>query len=877
MRHISLGILAHVDAGKTTLSESMLYLCGNIRKLGRVDNKDTFLDTEVIEKERGITIFSKQAKLLWNDLDITLLDTPGHVDFSAEMERTLQVMDYAILVVSATQMVQSHTKTLWKLLERYEIPTFLFVNKMDRPDTDKEKILDVLHSELGGNIVDFGSAGNDRNSFYENIALCDDETLEEYMQCSSLPPESIGSLIAQRKVFPCYFGSALKLQAVDELMNGICTYAMEPEYEAAFGAKVYKIGRDGSGQRLTYLKVTGGLLRVRSAIITGMGEEEKVNQIRIYSGAKYTVADEAAAGCICAVTGLENTFAGECLGECQSEFEPVLEPVLAYELILPKDCDALSCYEKIKVLSEENPELQLSWNEADRAISVHLMGEVQTEVIKRLILDRFDIEVGFGRGKILYKETIAEPVEGVGHYEPLRHYAEVHILLEPLPRGSGIVIDTDCSEDILARNWQRLIATHLEEKQHRGVLTGSPITDIKLTLVAGKAHLKHTEGGDFRQATYRAVRNGLMKAQSVLLEPYYSLRLELPSKCLGRAMTDITQRNGYCKPAQIFGENAVLYGIAPVSGMFDYAKEVAAYTGGMGSLVLTFNGYGMCHNTNDVISETGYSAELDADNPASSVFCAHGAGFIVEWDEVKNYMHVEWNSHDKPEPVAMHVKSAGAVSETISQEEINAIFESTFYSNRRDKKNKQKGFRTFGKKTVSATQKSDAARPVKSTAQPRDRYLLVDGYNCIFAWEDLNGLAGLNIDAARDKLLDKLCNYQALEKMEVIVVFDAYRVKGHDTEMFNYHNIHVVYTKEAQTADSFIEQFAYENGRKYDITVATSDGLEQIIIRGQGCALVSSRELKVLIEQKEKESYEHFAKSNPQSKNRPFKELLETE
>ncbi len=883
MKHISLGILAHVDAGKTTLSESMLYLCGNIRKLGRVDNRDTFLDTETIEKERGITIFSKQAKLVIDDTDVTLLDTPGHVDFSAEMERTLQIMDYAVLVISATQKVQSHTKTLWKLLERYEIPVFIFVNKMDRPDTDKNEILEDLHRELGNNVVDFGILEDDRERFFENIALCDEEILETYVNQQSLTAQQIGGFITQRRIYPCYFGSALKLTAVDSLMKGISVYTQEPDWGEEFGAKVYKIGRDSNGMRLTYLKVTGGVLRVKETVRTGDGSSEKVNQIRIYSGVKYDMVSEAPAGCVCAVTGLEKTYAGQCLGDGTQEFEPVLEPVLSYELILPKDCDAMECFGKLKILSEENPELNIAWNDINKSVTVRLMGEVQTEVLKRQIMDRFGIAVGFGMGHILYKETVATKAEGVGHYEPLRHYAEVHLLLEPLERGSGIVIDVQCSEDVLDKNWQRLIVTHLEEKVHKGVLTGAPITDIKLTLVAGRAHLKHTEGGDFREATYRAVRNGLMQAESVLLEPYYAVRLQLPMKSLGRAMTDMKQRSGYFKPAQIVGETAVLEGIAPVSCMYDYAREVAAYTGGMGSLACTFNGYGKCHNTEEVINNAGYDPLADTDNPASSVFCAHGAGFIVEWDKVKDYMHVEstYQSPDNGSTVSGCIKRVNAVSSIISQEEIDAIFASTFYANRRDR---QKGRKSWGKRTVDSNRSSSL--PVRDTGRDfgkvpgrkkdkvADKYLLVDGYNCIFAWQELKELADVNIDGARSKLLDCLCNYQGIEQIEVIVVFDAYRVKGHDTEIMDYHNIHVVYTKEAQTADSYIEKFAYENSHKYNITVATSDGLEQIIIRGQGCKLLSARDLEKLIAHRTKESYGNYMENNTLEKNRPFQELL---
>ncbi|MGN0481843.1 MAG: NYN domain-containing protein, partial [Lachnospiraceae bacterium] len=846
-------------------------LSGNIRKLGRVDNGDAFLDTEEIEKQRGITIFSKQARLTMGELDVTLLDTPGHVDFSAEMERTIQVMDYAILVVSGTQGVQSHTRTLWNLLKRYEIPTFIFVNKMDRPEADKDAVLAELHRELSSDIIDF------QGDFHENAALCHEEALEAYMEQGYLDVEMIQTMVADRLVFPCYFGSALKTTGVDRLMEGIEKYTATLNWKDEFSARVYKIARDVSGTRLTYLKITGGCLHTRDTLITGEDISEKVNQIRLYSGTKYITVNEAPAGMVCAVTGLDNTYAGQNLGAKETEFEPVLEPVLSYELVLPKDCDALETFNKLGQIKEENPELNISWNNVNRSISVNLMGEVQTEVLKTIVKERFGIEVGFGAGHILYKETITQTAEGVGHYEPLRHYAEVHILLEPLERGAGIVIDTDCSEDVLDKNWQRLILTHLEEKIHRGVLTGSPVTDIKMTLVTGRAHQKHTEGGDFRQATYRAVRNGLMYAGPLLLEPYYRLVLELPSECLGRAMNDIQQRFGHFKPATITGDRAVLEGIAPVACVYDYAKEVAAYTGGRGSLSYTFNGYGKCHNEQEIIEKMSYDPVADTRNPVSSVFCAHGSGFVVEWDEVKDYMHMEYvygsKNNDNSNIHLQASKPKSVVSDTISQEEIEAIFASTFYANRRDKAASPRKFKYSGKRTVVAASHNTGSSSGKKYSD-NERYLLVDGYNCIFAWEELNELSKINIDGARTRLLDIMCNYQGIEKIRVIVVFDAYRVVGHDTEIFDYHNIHVVYTKEAETADQYIEKFAHENGRKYDVTVATSDGLEQIIIRGQGCKLLSARELEKLTKDKTRESLEKFAGSNVIPKNTPFKEIL---
>ncbi len=865
MKKIALGILAHVDAGKTTLSEALLYRSGSIRKLGRVDNQDTFLDTYNLEKERGITIFSKLARLNFYDTEVTLLDTPGHVDFSAEMERTLQVMDYAILVISGSDGVQGHTITLWNLLKSYDIPVFIFVNKMDQALNDREKLMEGLREAFGSGCVEYQGLTEE---FYENVALCDDRALDEVLENKSLSQDTISRLVADRKLFLCYFGSALKIQGVDELMEGIAGYTRPLTYDEEFGARVFKIARDENNNRLTYMKITGGRLQVRSSLKTGEDIQEKVNQIRLYSGARYETVNEIGAGGICAVTGLENTYAGQGLGCEEGDYEAVLEPVLSYELILPGDCDALQFYGKLKGLKEEDPKLGIEWNEEHRCIEIKLMGQVQTEVVKHMVRERFDVDISFGPGNIVYKETIEGKVEGVGHYEPLRHYAEVHLIIEAGERGSGIVLDCNCSEDILDKNWQRLILTHLQEKVHRGVLTGSAVTDIKITVAGGRAHLKHTEGGDFREATYRAVRNGLMKAQSVLLEPYYKVKLEVPTECIGRAMNDLQQRNGHVRPAQIGETMAQISAIVPVACMHDYAKEVAGYTGGRGRLVCNFGGYGVCHNPQEVMEKIGYDASKDTDNPASSVFCSHGAGFIVEWDQVEDYMHVENVLAEERITKPAAVIRNRSVSDVISQEEIEEIFATTFNSNRKNKNQKKYSYH----RSQSVTRYVGSEKNVYSD---REKYLLVDGYNIIFAWDELNELAKDNVDGARGRLQDILCNYQGIKKCNIIVVFDAYRVKGHDTEIFDYHNIHVVFTREAETADQYIEKFAHENGRKYDVTVATSDGLEQIIIRGQGCKLMSARELYDEVNNSGKAAMEAYESANRAEKNRPFQQLLD--
>ena len=832
-RYTCIGILAHVDAGKTTLSEGLLYESGSIRSMGRVDNKDAFLDTHEIERNRGITIFSKQAVFRFGEMEITLLDTPGHVDFSAEMERTLQVLDYAVLVISGADGVQGHTQTLWSLLEKYKIPPFLFINKMDQPGTDKQWILTELKNRLDEGCVDFSrECGED---FYEDIAVCDEGLLNTYLDSGRIGSRDI----AERRVFPCYFGSALKADGVREFLQGIGSYTRPVDYPEEFGAKVFKISRDEQGSRLTHLKVTGGVLKVRSALIQ-KPKEEKVSQIRIYSGEKYQTAEEAQAGMICAVTGLADTRPGDGFGIEDTGYEPALEPVLTYQVILPEGVSAGVMLPKLRQLQEEEPELHIVWNEQLQEIQVQIMGEVQLEILKSLIAERFDTEVEFGTGNIVYKETIKNTVEGVGHFEPLRHYAEVHLFMEPLEPGSGLQFDTQCSEDMLDKNWQRLILTHLQEREHSGVLTGSAITDMKITLAAGRAHLKHTEGGDFRQATYRAVRQGLKQAESVLLEPYYEFRLEVPQQMVGRAMSDIERMYGEFENPQTEGEMSVLTGSAPVSEMNGYQREVIAYAKGRGRLFCALNGYRPCHNADEVIENTGYDSERDTDNPTGSVFCSHGAGFTVSWDKVKDYMHVDsqLTDNEKETEEENAVRRSYTEEEWIDTEEIDRILEQTYFANRKKKTG-------WAKKKLERTiddYKSSAFR-ASVKKKPGEKYLLVDGYNIIFAWEDLRELAEANIDAARGKLLDIMSNYQGIRKCQLIVVFDAYRVVGHDTEILDYHNIHVVYTKEAETADQYIEKFAHEHGRKYDVTVATSDGMEQIIIRGQGCSLLSAREL----------------------------------
>lgn len=870
MKQLTLGILAHVDAGKTTLSEAMLYLSGAIRKAGRVDNRDAFLDTYELERERGITIFSKQAVFAYDDLKITLLNTPGHVDFSAEMERTLQVLDAAVLVISASDGVQGHTVTLWKLLKRYQVPVFLFVNKMDQQGTDQDVLMRELCDRLGGGLTNFSE--ENKNTLLEELAMCDEELLNCFLEKGDISEELIRKAIAQRKVFPCFFGSALKLFGVRELMEGIVRYMPISGYPKEFGARVFKITRDNQGNRLTHMKITGGFLKARDVLKT-----EKVNQIRIYSGEKFDAVNEACAGQVCAVTGLLHTFPGQGFGLEKTVDRHMLEPVLSYCIYLPEGCDPAAFLPKLMQLQEEDPTLQVVWDEELKEIHAKVMGEVQIEILKHMIRERFGIEVSFGTGRIVYKETIADRVEGVGHFEPLRHYAEVHLLLEPAEPGSGLLFAADCSEDILARNWQRLILTHLEEKEHRGVLTGSPITDMKITLVSGRAHLKHTEGGDFRQATYRAVRQGLMEASGVLLEPVYEFRLEIPEEMIGRAMTDMEKLHGSFTLKERVGGVAVLTGTAPVVTIQDYQKEVTAYTRGHGRLSLSLKGYVPCHNAEEVIAKRHYDPESDLKNPTGSVFCAHGAGFVVPWNQVKDYMHLEScfagdrecvmqtafeeELERRKQAAVKRQENTGERGEMfIGTDEIDAIIGRTARSNSRSEfSGKREGWQRE-KKAGGNTAKASETRIYKG--QPKkEKYLLVDGYNVIFAWEDLKELAGVNLDGARGKLLDILCNYQAIKGYHLMAVFDAYKLKGHGEEIMDYHNIQVVYTKEAETADRFIEKFAHENAGKYDVTVVTSDGLEQIIIVGAGCQLVSSREFRTEVELASKQVLEDYQRS----------------
>lgn len=873
MKRLAVGILAHVDAGKTTLSEALLYEGGMLKEPGRVDNKDAFLDTDEQERARGITIFSKQAVIKNGDAIITLLDTPGHIDFSAEMERTLWVMDYAILVISGADGVQGHTLTLWKLLERYQIPVFLFINKMDQPDTNSEVLMEDIHKNFGDNCVDF--TFQDKETLEEQLAVCDEKLLERYLSESEITREDISKLIKSRKLFPCYFGSALKLEGVDEFWAGMLTYMTEGERRDSFGARVFKIARDAQGNRLTYMKVTGGVMRVKDTL-TGTGKEkafhtgdtgaedsenscweEKINQIRIYSGEKYEMINEVTQGMVCAVTGLTKTCPGEGLGQEHGAELPLLEPVMTYSIELPEEMDAARMLPLLRQLEEEEPELQILWQEETKTIQVKLMGEVQTEILKKQILDRFGVGVGFGVGNIVYKETIADAVEGVGHFEPLRHYAEVHLLLEPGEPGSGMQYLVDCSEDVLDKNWQRLILTHLEEKEHIGVLTGSPLTDVRITVVAGRAHTKHTEGGDFRQATYRAVRQGLMQAKSTLLEPYYTFRLELPVDCVGRAMTDIENMHGNMEPPVIGEEQAVLTGNVPVALMRDYQITVSSYTKGRGNLFCTLQGYGPCHNAEEVIEKMQYEPEGDLANPASSVFCSHGAGFIVPWEQVKEYMHVEsilskGDLTDAEDIENTHSqRSSGLFDYSIDEEQIEEILNRTYRANERASKHyKPSKVRRVSSDNnpVKSEQMTGYKKSSKTKPRPQEKYLIVDGYNIVHAWDDLKGLIEDNIDGARMKLLDILSNYQAFVKCELIVVFDAYKVKGNLGEMFDYHNIHVVYTKEAETADSYIEKLTHKISKDYQVTVATSDGLIQLITRGQNCRVISARELKEEVE-----------------------------
>lgn len=840
MKKIVVGILAHVDSGKTTLSEAMLYHSGTISKLGRVDSKNSFLDTFSLERSRGITIFSKQALLKYKETDITLIDTPGHVDFSAETERTLQVLDYAILVISATDGVQSHTKTLWKLLAKYKVPCFIFVNKTDLDGADKDVVLYQLKTKLSDGCVDFTLPDDELN---ENIALCDDVLLEKYEE-DSLGKQDVILAIKNRKVFPCMFGSALKLDGVDAFMDLINDYTEQPQYGSDFGAKVYKISED-KGQRLTMMKITGGTLKVKEILKSEKNiNSEKVNQIRLYSGEKFTTVDEATAGTVCAVTGITFTNSGDGLGVEDNSSIPMLTPVLTYTVNVPDGTDAHTVLSDMRILEAEDPQLKVEWNERYSEIHIKLMGDIQLEVLQTLFAERFGIDISFGKGSIIYKETIEEAVEGVGHFEPLRHYAEVHLLLKPGKRGSGLVFKADCKEDVLDKNWQRLILTHLYEKTHIGVLTGSPITDMEIILKSGKAHPKHTEGGDFRQATYRAVRQGLRSAKSILLEPYYDFVLEIPNENVGRAMSDIQLMHGTFNPPELDGEMSVLTGSAPVSAMCDYAGTVRQYTRGVGKLSCTLKGYEPCHNAEEVIAEFDYNPDSDTDNTCDSVFCSKGAGYNVKWDEVKSHMHLP-SILSTPKSEYAPTRSAGRMSNYADKNDLFAldkelmeIFEQTYGKIKH--KNPNNSHFTFTEKT----EKQNPKKMPKTPKYESPEYLLVDGYNVIFSWDNLKKLADSSIDGARNALINILCNYQGYKRCEVIVVFDAYKVKGNHREIEKVNNITVVYTKEAETADMYIEKASLDLAKKHKVRVVTSDALEQVIILGNGALRVSSREFQ---------------------------------
>lgn len=900
MKRFVIGILAHVDAGKTTMSEAILYETGKLKKMGRVDNRDAFLDTFALERARGITIFSKQAVFPLGDTFVTLLDTPGHVDFSAEMERTLQVLDYAVLIVSGADGVQGHTETLWRLLRRYRIPVFLFVNKMDQKGTDRDAVLASLKERLDHGIVDFsGVIGNedvltfsasaepfaavcrDPEETAEEIATCDEELLEAYLADGILKTEDVRNTIQNRKLFPCFFGSALKLSGVREFLTALGEFASCPDYTKDFGAKVFKISRDETGVRMTHLKITGGNLKIRDSL--SLDSDEKINQIRLYSGSKFEALKEAEPGMVVAVTGISDTKPGQVFGTASDSVLPLLEPVLTYRILLPFGTDSHTMLKNMRILEEEDPQLHIVWNEALGEIQAQVMGDVQMEILKSQVLDRFGVEIGFGEGNIVYKETITKTVEGVGHFEPLRHYAEVHLLMEPGEPGTGLVFDTNCSEDMLDKNWQRLILTHLEEKRFRGILTGSEITDMKITLSAGRAHQKHTEGGDFRQATYRAVRQGLCEAGCVLLEPYYAFRLEVPSENLGRAMADLDRMQCEFSAPEQDGSMALLTGTAPVSTMRNYQRDVISYTKGRGRLTLSLSGYEPCHNAEEVIAASGYDFDSDLQDPAGSVFCSHGAGFVVPWDEVKQYMHVESplakqlakeqqerelkEANERLQAMAADVAAGKVPTSSLSfydDKELQTIFTRTYGEPKR------KLASDYDSRTVIRAKNASPIKPLKEKDEPEDEYLLVDGYNIIFAWEELSDLAAVSIDAARYKLMDILSNYQGFRKICVIVVFDAYKVPGGVEKVQKYHNINVVYTKEAETADQYIEKVAIRIGRRYRTTVATSDGVIQLIIRSQGCILWSARDFREEIERVGKLISEEKGKHTGNAKNYLF-------
>lgn len=889
MKKIVLGILAHVDAGKTTLAEGILHACGTIRKAGRVDHKDAFLDNGEMERARGITIFSKQARVTWKDCDITILDTPGHVDFSAEMERTLQVLDYALLVIDGKDGVQGDVHTLWQLLGRYRVPVFIFVNKMDQPGTDREAVLAELKHKLDNNIMEIPSDISSEPEAAEELAMCSEQLMEEYLENGSINADSVNDAICERKLFPCFFGSALKEEGITELLDGINSMTENMEYPEEFGARVYKIGRDASGARLTYMKVTGGTLKVKMMVgnkSSAAGDnvwEEKADQLRLYNGAGYQMTEKVEAGDICAVTGLLKTFAGQGLGIESENSAPVLEPVITYRLILNDETDPVVALGKVRQLEEEEPELHVTWQEESREIHIQVMGQVQMEILKSTLEDRFDIEAEFDAGSIVYKETLAEPVVGIGHFEPLRHYAEVHLLMEPGERGSGVQIASLCSSDELDKNWQRLILTHLEERIHPGVLTGSELTDVRIILIAGRAHDKHTEGGDFRQATYRAVRQGLRSGRNILLEPWFDFRLEVPADNIGKAMSDVTRMHGEFEPPVTEGDKCILTGSAPAATMRDYSREVTAYTRGHGRLTCTLKGYEPCHNAEEVIAECGYDPEADIANPTGSVFCAHGAGFVVPWYEVRDYAHVEdgWkpddgsgtntgdtnstNNENKKDGIAVPVKNASYRSseQYITQEEIEEIFRQTYRKKPEElslfKKHNGRKYSNTGSSSGSSNGSSVRTGRVSEKRhipkqEPLEEYLLVDGYNIIFAWPELNALSKDNLDSARRKLMDILCNYQGYKGCNLILVFDAYKVKGNPGSVEKYHNIYVVYTKEAETADQYIEKTVHDmhqtppNKGRYRVTVATSDALEQMIVWGNGAQRISALGFKADVE-----------------------------
>lgn len=817
MKKIVAGILAHVDAGKTTLAEAMLYRTGKLRKIGRVDHGDTALDTHTLERERGITIFASQAVFSTDKIEVTLLDTPGHVDFSSETERTLSVLDYAILVISGLDGVQSHTMTLWKLLKLYNVPTFVFVTKMDFARKSREEIIENLNSELDGEFVDFG----DEEAVSENMALCSESLMEKYLSGEEIDEKEIAEAIKLRKIFPCFFGSGLKLDGIDKFIKALEEYTIQPEYPEGFGAKVFKISHDSQGVRLTHIKVTGGSVKVREMI-----GDEKISGIRIYSGAKFTTADEVGSGEICALTGLDKTHNGQGLGFEDAGEKPTLEPVMNYRVVLPDGCDADTLLPKLRELEEEDPQLHVTWNSHLKEIHVGLMGEVQAEILKSIVAERFGVKIDIDSGRVMYKETIENTVEGVGHYEPLRHYAEVHLIMEPLPRGAGLIFKTDCSEDTLDRNWQRLILMHLGEKQHLGVLTGSPITDMKITLAAGRAHIKHTEGGDFRQATYRAVRQGLMQAKSKLLEPYFSFRLEVPSEQIGRAINDIRMKSGSFESPEESGGISVLSGRAPVTELNGYASEVAAYTGGRGRLYCESAGYDDCHNAEKVIAELAYDPEADLENTPDSVFCAHGGGFGVKWNKVGEYMHLE-SCLEKEKPYTPPVNRRNL---HIDDKELEAIME-----------------REFGKpkyELYRPTAKKNDENQTDFELTERKSYVLVDGYNVIFAWDELKRLADTDLGAARERLMEILCNYSAYTKNNVVLVFDAYKVPGNTGERFDFHNIHVVYTKERELGDVYIEKLISEIGKNDRVRVVTSDNLIQLSAVRFGVLRMSAAEFE---------------------------------